>query len=86
MKQVRYKRVGDGYESLSSYVYYSPRFNRTLTVPTGFYSDGATGARDVDTDAWWVHDVICRYGKWDSGELIDNFTASTVLAIFSPVS
>ena len=79
MTHIKWKRVGDGYESANPYTYYSPRFNRSVTVPEKLYSDGATGAKDVKSDAWGVHDVICRYGKWDDGTLIDNFTASTVL-------
>jgi len=79
MKRVKYKIVGDGYECIKPCTYYSPRFNRSLTVPLGFFSDGATDAPDIDTDAWWFHDVACRYGVWDDGTKIDNFTASTVL-------
>ena len=57
------------------------RYNRHLTIKAGFYSDGATGARDLqNTDAWVIHDHICRYAVWDDGAPIDNWTASTVLA------
>lgn len=79
MPKIRWKRVGDGYEALNTCTYYSSRFNRSITIPEGFYSDGATGAWDVKSDAWGIHDNICRYGKWDDGTPIDNFTASTVL-------
>ena len=80
MKKIQYKKIGDGYETTAEYRYYSKRYNRYITIPIGFYSDGATCARDLDTDAWWVHDHICRYAKWDDGTPIDNWTASTVLA------
>jgi hypothetical protein len=92
-KHIQVKLVGDGYEVTEEYRYYSPRYNRWLTIegPTlrpdgsyqsrGFYSDGATHARDLEnTDAWIIHDHICRYAKWDDGTPIDNWTASTVLA------
>jgi len=74
------KIVGDGYEVTKRYRFYSRRYNRWLTIPAGFYSDGATNAPDIVSDAWIVHDHICRYGVWDDGTLIDNWTASTVLA------
>ncbi len=80
MRQIKYKKVGDGYEVTEKFVYYSPRFNRNLTIPENFYSDGATGAKDVDSDGWIIHDNICRYAVWDDGTRIDNWTASTVLA------
>lgn len=79
-KFISVKLVGDGYEVTSGYTYYSPRYNRFLTIPEGFYSDGATNALDIpNTDAWIVHDHICRYAVWDDGTKIDNWTASTVL-------
>ncbi len=80
MRQIKHKKVGDGYEVTETYTYYSKRYNRYLTIKDGFYSDGATGAADVDTDAWIVHDHICRYAVWDDATKIDNWTASTVLA------
>ncbi len=79
MSNIEYRKVGDGYMTNHEYTYYSPRYNRSITVPVDFYSDGATGARDIDTDAWIVHDHICRYAVWDDGTPIDNWTASTVL-------
>lgn len=52
------------YERLTELVYYSPMFNRTITVPAGRKSDGATGARDLGVTEtgwrkWW--DVVVRY-------------------------
>lgn len=80
MKKIQIEKVGDGYEVIKAYRYYSLRYNRYLSIPLGFYSDGATGAKDVDSDGWIVHDYICRYAKWDDSTPIDNWTASTVLA------
>ncbi len=74
-----YVVVGDGYVAVQDHRYYSRRYNRSITIKARFYSDGATGARDISSDAWWVHDHICRYAKWDDGTPIDNWTASTVL-------
>lgn len=79
MRKVRYIEVGDGYEAVGSYTYTSPRYGKSITVRDGFYSDGATFARDLDSDSWWVHDVICRYGKWDDGTLVTRWQAAVVL-------
>ena len=79
MRRVMYRRVGDGYESLRPFTYYSPRYLKTITVPSRFYSDGATYAPDLNTDAWWIHDVVCRYGKFDDGTLCTNRQASAIL-------
>ena len=76
---IKYRVVGDGYEALDNYTYYSPRYNKSITVEKGFFSDGATDAPDIDTDAWWYHDVLCRYGRWDDNSLVTNWQASTVL-------
>ncbi len=77
--RVQFCQVGDGYEATAAATYYSPRYNRSITVPEGFYSDGATWAPDIDSDAWWFHDVLCRYGKWDDGTACSRWQASTVL-------
>lgn len=80
-RYIRTITVGDGYEVARDYCYYSARYNRCLTIRRGFYSDGATKAFDIkNTDAWLIHDHICRYARWDDGTPIDNWTASTVLA------
>lgn len=61
-------------------VYYSPRYNRTITVPVGFGSDGATGAFDIDSESWWVHDKLCKECVWDDGTFATNWQASWVLS------
>lgn len=73
------RTVGDGYETTREYVYFSHRYGKFITIPAGFYSDGATGALDIDSNAWVVHDHICRYAVWDDGTPINNWQASTVL-------
>ena len=90
MGQIKYKKVGGVYVCTERFVYYSKRYNRSVTVEKGFPSDGATGAIDIGalyktgarhkkTAAWFVHDKICVTGKWDDGTLIDNWTASTII-------
>ena len=60
--------------------YYSKRYKKNLTVLKGFLSDGATGAFDIHSAAWWVHDMICDTGLWDDGTKITNWQASMVLS------
>ena len=81
------------YKNLEEIVYTSPRYNQTITVPYGYWSDGATGAIDISgphpvqvgqevfnkSRAWLVHDVLCEYGKWDDGAKVTNWQASMVL-------
>lgn len=59
--------------------YYSKRYDKYVTVPYGYESDGATGARDIKSDSWWVHDVLCDRGYWDDGTPCTNWQASKVL-------
>lgn len=60
-------------------VYRSVRYRKMVTVPPGYQSDGATGAEDIWSDAWWVHDVLCECGTWDDGTQVTNWQASMVL-------
>lgn len=60
-------------------VYKSERYNKTATVPLGYISDGATGAADISSRAWWVHDILCDRGKWDDGTPLNNWQCSQVL-------
>ena len=61
--------------------YESPRYpGKTITVPEGYESDGATGAFDICSDSWWVHDVICDRATWDDGTPINAWQAAAVLS------
>jgi len=82
--QIRWEKLwndpdGFKYKALNAVRYRSPRFNQYVTVPKGYKSDGATGAVDLETDAWGFHDVLCDRGTWDDGAELSNFTASIVL-------
>lgn len=59
--------------------YYSERYQKRVTVPQGYPSDGATGTWDLNTYAWWVHDVLCDKGTWEDGSKVTNWQASMVL-------
>lgn len=60
-------------------VYYSKRYNKHVVVPRDYPSDGATGARDIDSKSWWVHDKLCDDGCWQDGTPINNWECSQVL-------
>ena len=60
-------------------VYLSPRYGKTVTVPVGYPSDGATFAEDIYSDSWWVHDKLCDTGVWDDLTRCTNWQASMVL-------
>lgn len=61
-------------------VYYSKRYDKYVTVPVGYVSDGATGARDIESISWWVHDKLCDFGLFDDGTPCNNWQASTILS------
>jgi hypothetical protein len=60
--------------------YYSPRYKKWITVPEGYASDGATGAIDIYSRSWWIHDKLCDTGKFDDGTPCTNWQASKVLS------
>jgi len=59
--------------------YYSVRYDKYVTVPKNYPSDGATGGVDIFSISWWVHDKVCDTGEWDDGTKINNWQASKVL-------
>jgi hypothetical protein len=59
--------------------YYSKRYDKRVVVPMGYRSDGATGAFDIWSEGWWVHDMLCERGTWEDGTLVNNWQASQVL-------
>lgn len=67
------------YRLLEEISYTSPRYKKTVTVPAGRISDGATGAMDITSRGWWIHDELCRNGKWDDGMPLTNWQCSQVL-------
>jgi len=71
---------GRGYVLLESFVYYSPRYHKFISAEKGYPSDGATGAFDVRSLSWWVHDVLCERGTFDDGSPCNNWMASSILS------
>lgn len=71
---------GDGGYTLDdTIVYTSTRYGKTVTIPKGYISDGATGAMDITSRGWWIHDMLCDRGTWDDGTPINNWQCSQVL-------
>jgi len=70
--------------------YYSPRYKKWVSVPAGYFSDGATYAIDFCPKSWFVHDWICgNYldegpkpvgGQFDDGTPMTNWQASHIFA------
>lgn len=67
------------YKLLQEIVYYSYRYDKEVTVPAGYISDGATGAYDITSRGWWVHDLLCDRKTWDDGTYCTRWQGSTVL-------
>lgn len=80
----RYRRYYNGsekpYRALRTYIFYSKRYNKTVTISNGMEADGATGAMDIISLAWWVHDQLCNTGVWDDGTRLTNWQCSRVLS------
>jgi len=68
------------YTNQEEFTYYSKRYNKYVTVEKGYESDGATGARDIDSKGWWVHDVLCEFGLFDDDTPCNNLQASRILS------
>jgi len=73
------------YINPETFTYYSKRYGKSVTVEEAYRSDGATGARDISgpyygtSRAWWAHDVLKEFKKWDDGTPCTNAQASWVL-------
>lgn len=58
---------------------YKSRYGLYVYIPKAYESDGATGAIDITTASFWVHDYLCDYGKFSNGAKCSNWQASTIL-------
>lgn len=83
------------YKNLEEIVYKSERFGKTKTILYGYWSDGATGAKDISGDhpvfnietgedeeksrGWLVHDGLKEDKTWDDGTKCSNWQASWVI-------
>ena len=71
---------GDMYVNDVHIDYFSKRYNKHVLVKVGYESDGATGARDILSDAWWVHDVLKEFKVFEDGSKCSNWQASNILS------
>lgn len=68
------------YRLLSDIVYTSHRYGgKTVTCFAGENFDGATGATDIVSKSWFVHDKVCKTHKWDDGTECTNLQRSYIL-------
>ena len=67
------------YELKTTLKYFSPRYQRWVIAKAGERFDGATGAIDIDSKAWIIHDVLCRDGKFADRSKCTNWQASMIL-------
>ena len=70
---------GFKYELKRTVTYYSKRYGHHVTAYKGERFDGATGAIDIDSYGWIIHDVLCRDGCFEDGTPCTNLQASMVL-------
>lgn len=59
--------------------YYSTRYDCIVRGKKGEVFDGATGAIDIDSYGWVIHDILCRDGCFADGTPCNNWQASMVL-------
>lgn len=78
-KRLKYK-TKEGYKYVTTENYIFKFFSKEKTIEKGFSSDGATCARDLNTDAWLIHDSMCVLPYWNCGTPIPNIVGSAVLA------
>lgn len=67
------------YVSLEDYTYFSKRFNKSITITKEFISDGATGAKDINSMSWWIHDALSEWEHWDDGSFCSIYDSSLVI-------
>lgn len=68
------------YLATSTYHYYSKRYDKWVIIQKGDRSDGATGAFDINSCSWWVHDNLCINGTWSDGTPLTNWQCSQVIS------
>jgi hypothetical protein len=70
-----------GYQVIKDYHYFSPRYKKHVVARTTDKPyDGATGAIDINSYGWLIHDVLCRDGCFSDGSKCTNWQASTILS------
>jgi len=76
----RYRHRPDGlYEALELWRYKSPRYGKWVKIKQGQVRDGASGAFDITSLAWWCHDQLCADACWEDGAPISSWQCANVL-------
>lgn len=70
---------GKRYELLEDILYFSKRYNRVVYIEAPYRSDGASGAIDIASKGWWVHDKLCEDKAWADGSPCSAWQSSMVL-------
>ena len=60
--------------------WHDKKLNKYITVPKYYISDGASGAIDIKSKGWWVHDWLCEENGFDDGTECSNWHASRILS------
>ena len=68
------------YILLDKFNWYDKASGKYITVPRHYISDGATGAIDIESKGWWVHDWLCDGMGFDDGSPCSNWNASRILS------
>ena len=78
---IKYRKRSDGlYVCLETYRYFSPRYEKRVTIYEGQVRDGASGAFDIKSSSWWVHDQLCADGCWADMSPVTAIQAASVLS------
>ena len=76
----KYRKIIGKYVLMEDVLYYSERYNKHVSIKEGYISDGATGAIDIPSLGWWIHDVLCESYMWDDGTECTRKQGSQVLS------
>lgn len=77
---IKYRKRPDGlYECTEAYVYHSLRYDKYVYVEQGQVRDGASGAFDIKSTSWWVHDQLCADACWGDESPVTAHQCSQVL-------
>ncbi len=79
MKRIEYTVIDERYICSKEFTYYSKRYDKNVIVKRGYDSDGATGAKDIRSNSWWVHDVLSEYNQFSDGSHCSILQSSWVL-------
>ena len=78
---IKYRKRHDGlYECTESYWYCSTRYGKRVHIIEGQVRDGASGAMDIKSSSWWVHDQLCADACWSDQTPVTAWQCAQVLS------